>query len=170
VVVDSVTDQKLFVLDLSKKFPGGHLFLILVFSGTMLYSLHDIEWDDLNFNAVEDTKINHVPESGEAQERVWASQEKLANLVEKKKLPFGHVAMVIHQTMLFMFGGCFDGLLSHSYLFAIDLSQLLPYLSLEQHAAIAISKNKKNLGGWNRFLKTCVLNLTYSKFHYFIEL
>jgi hypothetical protein len=123
------------------------LFLILVFSGTMLYSLHDIEWDDLNFNVVEDTKIDHVPESGEPRERVWASQEKLAHLVAKKKLPFGHAAMVIHQTTLFMFGGCFDGLLSHSFLFAINLSKLLPYLSLEQHAAITISKNKKTLGG-----------------------
>lgn len=130
VVVDFATDQKLFILDLH----------------TMSYALHEIQYDvvpEKDFNVIEDTKVNRAIPSGEAEETVHSSREKLHHLLANKKLPFDQVAMVIHQTTLLMYGGSYDHMLSHSHLFAVDLSRLVPYLSLEHQAALKVLNNNK---------------------------
>jgi hypothetical protein len=148
VVVDFATDQKLFILDLRKYFYeiSIYLLLTLIFADTMSYALHEIQYDvvpERDFNVTEDTKVNRAIPSGEAEETVHSSREKLHHLLANKKLPFDQVAMVIHQTTLLMYGGSYDYMLSHSHLFAVDLSQLVPYLSLEHQAALKVLNNKK---------------------------
>ena len=111
----------------------------------MHYSLHKLELDtEVNYS-IEDTNIDFVIPKG-AEERFVKAREDLAPLFEQKKFPVGQPSLVIHQTTLLMYGGQFQHLLNYPYLFAIDLKQLVPNISLEQHAALAALKHKSNIG------------------------
>ncbi len=113
----------------------------------MRHSLHDFELDvvpEKDFNVNEDTKTRVPMQSGLAED-FRKAREKVQVWLSQKKYPFGHVSLVIYQTTLIMFGGRFEDSLSTNYMFTIDLSQLVPHLSLEQHAALAIAKNMKKI-------------------------
>lgn len=115
----------------------------------MSYALHDLDFDvdpEKDFNSLEDTTISAEPDSEEARDMVHCCREKLHFLLLAKKLPFSKVALAIHQSTLLLYGGIYDNMISQSYLFAVDLSRLVPLLSLEYQAALAVLNNKNKLG------------------------
>jgi hypothetical protein len=61
--------------------------------------------------------------------------------IAQRNFPFSSATLAIFGATLTIFGGSYDEIWQTSDLLTLDLSQLLPYLSLEQLAGIAASKN-----------------------------
>jgi hypothetical protein len=130
-VIVNAADLKIFILDLL----------------TMHYSLHEIEFDvvpETDFDIRRDTITKRGKPQG-TEDKYKTVLEKGAPLLAQKKLPIKEAALTIYQSTLLIFGGRIDDILAFNYLFAIDLSQLVPYLSLEQHCALTILKNKDKI-------------------------
>jgi hypothetical protein len=71
------------------------------------------------------------------------SKTKAESLItENGVFPYSKASLVIGGSVLYIFGGAYESHWPSNEIFTVDLSPLVPYLSLEQQCTVTISSHK----------------------------
>jgi hypothetical protein len=125
-----------------------NLFVQDIESG--LCSYHDVEFDYTGFS--ECTSYQYEDLEDRSLD-AWRKHERqlhdnarvvVVDQIAQRNFPFSSATLAIFGATLTIFGGSYEEICQTSDLLTLDLSPLLPYLSLEQLAGIAASKNCAN--------------------------
>jgi hypothetical protein len=134
LVLDASQKCKLFVLDID----------------TGLFNYQDIEFDYSNFFENDVSKYEKLNERTLQEWRKHEPQQyetaraAVLQQISEKNFPYRDATLAVTGSTLAIFGGNHESIWSCSDILTLDLSPLLPYLSLEQLAGIAASKNCAN--------------------------
>jgi hypothetical protein len=116
-----------------------------------LYSYQDIEFDYSNFFENDVSKYEKLNERTLQEWRKHEPQQyetaraAVLQQISEKNFPYRDATLAVTGSTLAIFGGNHDSIWSCSDILTLNLSPLLPYLSLEQLAGIAASKKLRKL-------------------------
>jgi hypothetical protein len=119
-------------------------------SDTGLFNYQDIEFDYSNFFENDVSKYEKLNERTLQEWRKHEPQQyetaraAVLQQISEKNFPYRDATLAVTGSTLAIFGGNHESIWSCSDILTLDLSPLLPYLSLEQLAGIAASKNCAN--------------------------